>query len=140
MLNNNGNGSGLVKMLIPIIAALLISGGAVVQTQNQTAGVSERMLEVITSIERLDGSHEDLLRRTEAIESLQGVADTNIGDRLVTIEQQIALLAREEVGLLEEVNAIHEVESALEETIDALERRIRDLEYFSDGNGGRLLR
>ena len=128
---NIANGD-MGKLLVPIISvliSLLIGGGVVTQAQNQVSGVSERMVSVLTDIERLDGSHEDIIRRVANIETLEHADVATLEGRLTKIETTQALMSREEAVLLEEVKNFYRIKDEFEDVVDRLAIRIRDLEY-----------
>ena len=84
---------------------------------------------MLTDIERLDGSHEDTIRRVANIETLEQSDISALEKRLTRIETSQALMSREEAVLLEEVDKFYEIKEEFEQYVEDLSDRIRDLEY-----------
>ena len=125
----NGDMGKMILPIVSVLISLLIGGGVVTQAQNQVSGVSERMVQVLTDIERLDGSHEDAIRRVANIEDLEHADIAMLEGRLTKIETTQALMSREEAVLLEEVKNFYVIKQEFEDYVEALAYRIRDLEY-----------
>ena len=125
----NGDMGKLMLPIASVLISLLIGGGVITQGQSQISGVSDRMVEVLTDIERLDGSHEDTIRRVANIEILEHADIAMLEGRLTKIETTQALMSREEAVLLEEVEKFYVIKDEFEDYVEALAYRIRELEY-----------
>ena len=126
---SNGNGDKFMKWLIPIIIPLLIGGGVVLQTDSQNSGVSERQLEIITSIERLEGRTTDMIRRVEDVEVRLQADEDLITGVVSDMETRIALILREEEVLLKEVEKFYRIKEEFTQDLRTLQNRIQLLEY-----------
>ena len=127
--NGNGSTNSLLRALAPILIALTIGGGALVQGQAQNNGVSDRMLEVIATLERMEAQFEDGLRRIENAEDAINEYRKATNARLAIIETQAVLIAREDAALWELVQDVETRHKEIDESMRKLEKRVQFLEY-----------
>ena len=116
---------GWIKPLIPIILLLIGGGGAFAQVQSQNSGISERMIEVLTTLERLEGQTADAIRRIEVVEAETAISQQISNEQLLDIAKT---LERVVIQFDEGMRRLEAVESDFSNTQQSTSHRLSALE------------